>query len=208
MLFTYDGTAPEVATRAKDKGKSVNINAVIIAAIITSGALVGYWLYLDANRYSLEAASHPGLAYQIDRKTGESWIIKNTDKELITEKKQPRDPVLKELDTTQYDKITGTARFEEYVERVSGSLYNGTPLEVRNVVIQVKCIEPAAASASVTEYLSHGSSEKVRWSRQYQIDKIFPPLATVEFSIKVLDAKGSPKIEWAIVSAQHLEAMP
>ncbi len=47
----------------------------IIVAILVAGGLVAYYLHLEHNRYEIKTTSK-GIAYEVDKKTGNSWMLR------------------------------------------------------------------------------------------------------------------------------------
>ncbi len=50
--------------------------AIGITLIVAVALLVGYYMYLQNNRYTIVGAGR--FAYKIDKKTGKTWLIAGT----------------------------------------------------------------------------------------------------------------------------------
>ncbi|HSV72556.1 MAG TPA: hypothetical protein VLH79_02215 [Chthonomonadales bacterium] len=161
--------------------------AVVITTIsLILGGLVGYWFYLAAHRYTLINAGSPGVAYQIDRKTGRTWMIRGGVKREQIDPEQEKlinESLTQRLPVEAWAKVTGNAALSGYSGTFSGRLYNGTEWIITRFVIEVKCME------------ADGSE---RWTRAFRVDQEIPPLTTEPFSFAVTGQQGDPKFEWSI----------
>ncbi len=159
---------------------------VITAAALVLGGLIGYRFYLEAHRYTITNAGAPGVAYELDRKTGRTWMITGDTK---TEQVDPEQEKLinqsltQQLPTQEWSKVTGNAGFSRYSDTFDGKLYNGTNWVITRFVIKVRCME------------ADGSE---RWTRDFRVDERIVPLTTESFSFAVTGQQGDPKFEWSI----------
>ncbi len=161
--------------------------AVVITTIsLILGGLIGYWFYLEANRYTIINTGAPVVAYEIDRKTGRTWMISGGVKTEQIDPEQEKlinESLTQRLPVQEWAKVTGNAAFSTYRDTFDGKLYNGTEWVIRRFVIKVKCME------------ADGSE---RWTREFRVDQEIPPLTTESFSFAVTGQQGDPKCEWSI----------
>ena len=161
--------------------------AVVITTIsLILAGLIGYWFYLGANRYTIINAGAPGVAYEIDRKTGRTWMIRGgvkTEQIDPDQEKLISESLTGRLPAQEWAKVTGNAAFSSYSDTFAGKLYNGTEWVITRFVIKVKCME------------ADGSE---RWTREFRVEQEIPSLTTKSFSFAVTGQEGNPKFEWSI----------
>ena len=64
--------------------------AIIIVAIISVAGVIGFYLYLENSRYEI-TTSEKGIAYQLDKKTGNTWMLRGEAKIPQTQPKPKKD---------------------------------------------------------------------------------------------------------------------
>jgi hypothetical protein len=158
----------------------MNKTAIGIAAIIAAAAVVGFYIWSTHNRYYIITSSN-GIAYEVDRKTGKSWVLfggRKIEQESPDTQDRPEHP----LPLAEKEKITGTAGLG-FDETFSGKIYNGSSWVVTRAVMNVTAKE------------EDGS---VRWSRDFSADLKIKPLETASFSVAVTGERGIKLATWNI----------
>lgn len=160
--------------------------AVLTTAFLIVGGLIGYWFYLEGNRYTIINTGAPGVAYQIDKKTGKTWMIRGGVKTEQFDPEQERlinESLTQRLPIEEWSKVTGNAGFSRYSDTFDGKLYNGTEWVITKFIVKVKCMN---------------ADKSERWTRDFRVDKVIQPLTTESFSVAVTGQQGDPKYEWSI----------
>jgi len=120
-----------------------------------------------------------GRAYEVDRKTGETWLLVGTQKlpHSQTEKKAQRLPYIEHI------KVTGNASHRARYSDFDGKLYNGSSWKLTRVVFTLEAKE------------ADGS---VRWSRDHSKTLDLPTLQTGSFSVKLVGDTGA-SVSWTAI---------
>jgi hypothetical protein len=104
------------------RGGNLSKNLIGGIGILTATALLGFYIWLSNNRYQIVSAKN-GLAYELDKKTGETWELIGDEKtlqfdpaelerqnELAEKQKEARiEAIQTKLPDEEQIKITGTA---------------------------------------------------------------------------------------------------
>lgn len=157
----------------------MNKTAIWVTAIVAVAGVIAFWIYSSHNRYYIMTSSQ-GIAYEVDRKTGNSWA-------LIGERKiQQESPDVKErqerpLPYDERTKVTGNAGLN--YGSFSGKIYNGSTWIITRIVVNVTAKE------------QDGS---VRWARDFSDDVKINPLETGHFSVTVTGDEGVKDAPWNI----------
>ncbi len=161
---------------------------IVMLAIVGGG----FYLYLQCKRYEI-AASDKGMAYMIDRKTGQSWMLSGQEK---VGHVPPRESErLSELPLLANNALKGRAGFREdqlggnYGD-FAGVLYNGSDWNVREVTFKITAKEKDGAT---------------RWERKYRTRIHMDALTSKEFRFQVIEERGA-EVEWRIDSARGTRA--
>jgi len=160
----------------------MNKTIVVVVGIIAISSLSGLYIWTSHNRYYI-ATGADGFAYEVDKKTGQSWMLRGWRKTLQTDAVESKQEE-QELPSAQASKITGNASLE--YGRFSGKLYNGSDWVVTKVVIGVAAIEKDGTT---------------RWSRDFSATVTITPLSTESFSILVSGEEGIRDAPWTIKKA-------
>ncbi len=152
---------------------------LIVTLCILICGLIGYWLYLEKNRYTIIKSGSPGITYEIDKKTGKSWMLRYDKKieQIDPEEKEKINLAMTQpLPNEEFKKVTGNALFSD-LKTFCGDLYNGSTWIITKLNIRVKCME---------------------WEREFSVITNISPLTTESFSFKVTGYKGNPNYDWLI----------
>jgi hypothetical protein len=162
----------------------VNKNTITAIGILVLSALVALYIWTSHNRFYVVRSSS-GEAYEIDRKTGQTWLLDGEEKTPMTGPKPvstyatPRET---EIPSDQAAKITGTASI--YKGELYGKFYNGSDWSVSRIVITVSEEEDTNS-----------------WTRDYSKEVEVSPLTTENFTI-ALDGSNKAKMSnWVIKQA-------
>ena len=127
-----------------------------------------------------------GIAYEVDRKTGQSWMLYGARKTAQQGNAPSRGivPPVQQLPDVEVKKITGNAKIE--YRKFGGRLYNGSNWRVTRIVVTLTAKE------------KDGS---VRWARDYSENVTLPPLTTEDFSIEIIGDEGIGEANWVVKEA-------
>ncbi|MDA1138628.1 MAG: hypothetical protein O3B01_08600 [Planctomycetota bacterium] len=155
---------------------------VIVAAIISICGVIGYYLHLENNRYEITTSSK-GIAYQVDKKTGESWVIRG-DTKVPHESPKPSVPAAV-MPYSESSKVTGRASLS--YGYFKGNIYNGSSWNVSEFTVELTVKE------------KDGS---VRWSRRYKESISLPALQTKDFIFQVTGDAENGDLSWGITEVK------
>lgn len=170
--------------RTEGTGKRrFNVTAVSIVGIVTCGFLVGFYIWSSHNRFYVVSGSQ-GVAYEVDRKTGESWSLygarKTRHEGTVVPKTQGET-----IPPWEAAKITGNAGLSGFGE-FSGKLYNGSSWTVTRVIFTVTAKDEGGAT---------------RWTRDLVENVEIAPLTTGSFSVSITGDQGVKDMSWSIKEA-------
>ncbi|HVM60088.1 MAG TPA: hypothetical protein VMV72_04410 [Verrucomicrobiae bacterium] len=151
----------------------MNKTLVAVVGILCLSGLVGLYIWTSHNRFYITRSTED-LAYEVDRKTGQSWMLEGEVKKLMTGNVEaaPPEPTEQELPTDEALKINGTAHIDD-LGYLTGSFYNGSTWKVSRVVVT----------------LSQGDGVDSS-TRDYSEDIDIYPLTTRDFSIEIIGQKS------------------
>ena len=162
--------------------KQVILLAITITISISVTVIIGWNMYLRNNRYHL-VRSIKGIAYEIDKKTGKTWVIigdiKKIHKESLSIETSKENII---FPSAQKIKVTGNARLRN--GSFFGELYNGSNWTIKEVLFLVTVIE------------KNGS---IRWARKFKDQLVILPLTTESFTVKVIGDENIGYFEWRIL---------
>ena len=153
---------------------------VTVVGILTtaSAIIIGLYILASHNRYYITAGDK-GIAYEVDRKTGESWILFSDGKE--SHQVNLEDRRKEELFPTEVSSmITGNAQINSSSKWLEGELYNGSDWVVTRVIINVSVVQK--------------NDGTVLKSRDFSEALTIKPLTVKSFSIKVLGKEGTKDV--------------
>ena len=160
----------------------MNKTVVIVALVMAIAGLVGWHMYLENMRYEL-VGTQIGVAYEVDRKTGTTWMVK-LDKKTVHEEPYSKDANSRLIQLSKADigKLKGNASLDYGF--FSGKLYNGSDWIVHEVVFYVVAKEENGAT---------------RWARRFREKVRIPPLTTEDFQIRVTGEEEIGSFNWKIL---------
>ena len=154
----------------------MNKTVFAVTLLIVTGALIAYWIQLNNNRYYISSpSSDKGIAYEIDRKTGQTWV-------LIGYKKAPH-----EKDRKEGSQLSSLPQLEKIKIRTdaslnsglfSGEVYNGSSWVVNEVVFHL---------------VARNQDGGVLWARDYKSFIYLEPLTAKHFFVIVIGAENVKK---------------
>ena len=152
---------------------------VAVSGMLALTALGVFYIWSSHNRFYVLSGSQ-GIAYEIDRKTGETWMLRGGTK---TPHKwpQPTAKTVEELPPFEIAKITGNAGLGSGL--FSGKIYNGSSWTVTKIIV------------TVTAKDENGST---RWTRDFARDIQISPLTTASLYIEVTGEQGIKEAPWTI----------
>ena len=160
----------------------MNKTLVTVALILAVAALVGWYMYLENNRYEL-VGTQKGIAYEVDRRTGTTWTVYPGSKKVHEEpSSQNADRSLLKFSDADVNKVTGNAGLS--YGSFSGKLYNGSDWIVREVIFHVAAKEKEG---------------ETRWTRRFRKKVTILPLTTTDFNLNVVGDKGIGSIDWGVM---------
>ena len=157
----------------------MNKTVVAVVGILAAACLIGLYTWASHNRYYIMTGDQ-GIAYEVDRKTGESWMLYRSHKVPHRGGREDRHKE-DQLPYPASSKITGNASLSYGV--FSGELYNGSDWVVTRVLVNVSAKEDDGT---------------VRWSRDFSETVTIKPLTTESFSITVTGGEGVKETPWTI----------
>jgi hypothetical protein len=160
---------------------TANKTIIAVVGILAVAGLIAFYIWSSHNRFYILSASQ-GVAYEVDRKTGQSWMLRGARKiaQHGDEESHQKD---QELPFEEAAKITGNAGIG--YGYFSGKLYNGIAWTVTRVILSV-----SAKDASGT----------TKWSRDVSTSVSIKPLTTASFTIAVTGDEGIKEAPWNIKS--------
>jgi hypothetical protein len=151
-----------------------------IIGILCLTSLAAFYIWSSHNRYYIMTGAQ-GAAYEVDRVTGESWMLYGNRK--VRQEGGDHPPSSEEeLPYAATSKITGNAGLSGYGS-FSGKLYNGSDWTVTRVIVSVDAKQKDGT---------------VRWSRDFSKTVIIKPLSTETFSVDVVGDDGIKEASWGI----------
>jgi len=157
----------------------MNKTVITVVGIIAASCLIGLYIWSSHNRYYI-MTSDRGIAYEVDRKTGESWMLYGDRKVSQRGGSENRQKEIK-LPYEAVSKVTGNAGISYGV--FSGKIYNGSDWIVTRIVVHVTAKE---------------DNEVIRWSRDFSEPVTIKPLTTESFSMAVAGGEGVKETIWGI----------
>ena len=171
---------PQPQQSSTSRSPRINLTVAVVSAVLAIAALGGFYVWSSHNRFYIMAGSQ-GVAYEVDRKTGETWMLRGANK---TPHKWPQRnaKLVEELPSSESVKVTGNASLGSGV--FSGKVYNGSRWTVTKLIVTVTAKE---------------ENGDIRWSRDFAEDGLeIRPLTTGSFYISVAGDQGTKESSWSI----------
>jgi len=157
----------------------MNKTAVWVAVVAGMTILVCYYTWSIHRRYYIMVAAQ-NIAYEVDRKTGETWMLHGT-KKILQKADRELTRRVEELPKQAAHLVTGNAGLRSGY--FSGRLYNGSDWIVTRVIVHV---------------IAKEEDGTVRWSRKFADEILIQPMTTGSLSITVVGDAGIKDVEWSV----------
>jgi hypothetical protein len=167
--------------------KEANRTVLVTTCTVSIFLLIVLYLLLSHNRYYI-LASESG-AYEVDRWTGNTWILHGATKTLQAEI-QPQQSAKNKIETLPINDLSevtgGEAKYDN--GRFNIVLYNGSDWHISEVKFEI----------SVKE-----KDKSIRWTHEYKISNIsLSPLSTELYTVRVIDEKDYGAFNWRLIQAR------
>lgn len=146
------------------------ISAVSIMVI---GMTLIYFIHATHNRYAIVIGAN-GQTYELDRRSGQSWLIEDEKKVPLENPELPR-PRMQEQEMSSRDLKDLSIEGRLSKGTLLGKIYNGSNIPVTRVIMTVTAKE---------------LDGKVRWKRDFSEGIFVKPMTTGRFAISVTDGDG------------------
>lgn len=159
----------------------MNKTIIAVVIIIAVTCMIGVYIWSSHNRFYTINGSRD-IVYEVDRVTGESWMLYTNQKFPMLEsginrqKEEEFSASLKEL-------ITGNAGISMGRDEFRGALYNGSNWVVTRAIFTVVAKEEDGT---------------VRWSRDYSKAMLIRPLTNESFAVDIIGAGGIKEVDWSV----------
>jgi hypothetical protein len=158
----------------------MNKTVVLVVVIMSSAIVAGIHVWSLNNRYHM-VTGMKGIVYEVDARTGKSWVLIGASKTLHEPPKPEKKKILRPLPHAESAKITGNGSFG--FGSFSGKLYNGSTWNVARIKINVTATE---------------NSGSIRWSRDFVDEVAISPLEVGDFYVQVTGEQGIKNVSWFI----------
>lgn len=172
-------------------------------AVISFLFYLGFCAWIDSSRFYL-ANGKDGVVHKIDRKSGETWTMKNG-----SEIKQRRE---QELPSYEANKITGRGGYDRsysyrspflesdkaqepsLTSTFSGTLYNGTDWRITKIEFTLDNSKKVGTTGKDGKKIEH-------WNRDFRTSVFLNPKGTGMFSFDTVEGHLNEAAEWGIRTA-------
>lgn len=157
---------------------------LISVAIVCAAAMFGWLKYSESQRYSI-MNSGDGVAYRVDRKTGETWIIHGRVISAVKEPERPKQLVAVPSSVLQalISKSDDDFLIPDYF---GGKLYNPTSWYIKEVTVAV-------------------FNDGKYWRQELVRTINLPPKSSDSFTVKTVGGTAAGARNWELVSALGYE---
>jgi hypothetical protein len=168
----------------------MNRTIVAVVVVLSGAGLIGWHTYLENVRFAL-VATQGDIAYEIDRKTGESWTIypgkRKPNVGRHEDKAQYQNfPVEEQRKVIKLNVISEPEKelIDKLYSCLSGNIYNGSSWTVKEIIIAVR---------------AKGKDGSIKWVRQFRDLLTIRSLSTESFSINITGDSEVGSLEWDLV---------
>ncbi len=153
-------------------------------SIMVAGMTLIFFIHSSNNRFSIATAAN-GQTYQVDKRSGRTWLIDGKKKLPVEDPDTPR-PILEELEmgADELLKLSAEARMSKGT--FLGKIYNGCNIPLTRVVLTVTAKEPDGT---------------LRWTRDLTEGMFVKPMTTGHFAISVTDGDDLGEVTCAVTKA-------
>ncbi len=153
-------------------------------SIMVAGMTLIFFIQSSNNRFSIVTADN-GQTYQVDKRSGQTWLIDGKKKIPVEDPNAPR-PILEEfeMDAKEVAKLSVEARLSKGT--FLGKVYNGSHIPLTRVVLKVTAKEPNGT---------------LRWTRDLTEGMFVKPMTTGRFAMSVTDGDDLGEVTWTVVKA-------
>ncbi len=157
---------------------------LIAVSIMVAGMALIFSIQSKNNRFSIVTASD-GQTYQVDKHSGQTWLIDGKKKILVEDPNAPR-PIFEELEMAkeEIEKLSVEARLNKGT--FLGKVYNGCNIPLTRVVLTVTAKEPDGT---------------LRWTRDLTEGMFVKPMTTGHFAMSVTDGEELGEVTWTVAKA-------
>jgi hypothetical protein len=153
--------------------KFMQKSIIAIVAIMITGMVLIYYIQTSHNRFAIVIGAD-GQTYQIDKRSGHSWIIADQKKIPLDDPETPR-PRMRELEVTTADMSAFSVEGRLSKGTLLGTIYNGSDTPMTRAVLSVAAKEPDGT---------------LRWTRNISDTLFIRPMETGRFTISVTNSEG------------------
>lgn len=157
---------------------------IAVVSIMVAGMFMIYSISASHNRFAMLLAAN-GQTYEIDKRSGEVWLIQGDSKIPVGDPAAPR-PRLTELEMSPDELDALSVEAQVINGTLMGRLHNGGQTPLTRVVLTVKAHEPDGAP---------------RWSREYNEGLFVKPMASERFMIALDQAEQLGDVNCAVTRA-------
>lgn len=153
-------------------------------SIMVFGMALVFFVHSSNNRFAL-VINEDGKTYQIDKRSGKTWLIEGDKKTPLDDPAAPR-PKLEEFEVApeELKKLQVEGRINKGT--FFGKLYNGTDQPLTRVTFKVNARE---------------ADGRLRWSRDFTEGMFVKPQTTGRFAITVTDGDDVGDVSWTVMKA-------
>ncbi|WP_432823491.1 hypothetical protein [Trichloromonas sp.] len=157
---------------------------ITAVSIMVAGMALIFFVHSSNNRFSLLTAAD-GQTYQVDKRSGRTWLIDGKNKIPVEDPDAPR-PLLEEFEMAAKDleKLSVEARLSKGT--FLGKVYNGSNIPLTRVVLRVTAKEPDGS---------------LRWTRDFTEGMFVKPMTTGRFAMSVTDGDDLGEVTWTVAKA-------
>lgn len=161
----------------------------MIVGFVLLLALANFFLWKGFDRYALAQEERSGVVYQLDKRTGQSWMLIAGRKVPVREVEGQQDYELRELNSFEGLLLTGSAS----IQHVSGgagtwsfAIHNGLDSAIEEFVIAFSLKD---------------SSSTVLWTKDFKVLERIEPLSSKIINLQIPGTGFDSTFEWSVKKA-------